>query len=382
MSPKYCASIFLIGALAVATPATAVLTVDPADPRLTHDSITGLTWLDVDQTIGLSYDQVEADVGGWITAGFRHATAAEVCDLFNNYLPHVISPCPSPIIESVLGNHVALLGDYLGITRTFPADGLYGLYDDGAPFPDVGKANVAYNPTFSVTTALVEDDAVSSATISNTVGSFMVRAGLPVPDANTSTVPDWIHIVGTRAGVPAPGYKVTVVVRDAANNPIPGSAVIFDFSNMIDVRLCSVMPGIVNCAVFPDSRRVLAVTGPTGMASITAVGASINATGTEPGHGLGDGLIFANGVPLGKFTSPIFDQNGAVGGNGMTGADLALGQSIVSNFQLGGPYRGRMDINCDAVLSGADLAFMLAHLFTGDSASGCSAGPVFTPYCP
>lgn len=55
--------------------------LDPGDGRLTEDTDTGLVWLDVTATISLSYDEVEANEGGWIALGFRHASFAEICDL-------------------------------------------------------------------------------------------------------------------------------------------------------------------------------------------------------------------------------------------------------------------------------------------------------------
>lgn len=55
--------------------------LDPGDGLLTQDTDTGLVWLDVTATIGLSYDEVEAGAGDWIARGFRHASFAEICDL-------------------------------------------------------------------------------------------------------------------------------------------------------------------------------------------------------------------------------------------------------------------------------------------------------------
>ena len=52
----------------------------------TYDTNTGLTWLDVRLTMGVSYDNVEANyLGvGQLYAGYRHATATEVTTLFTN----------------------------------------------------------------------------------------------------------------------------------------------------------------------------------------------------------------------------------------------------------------------------------------------------------
>lgn len=52
----------------------------------THDPTTGLDWLDVTQTTGLSFDAVKAGVGGWLGAGWRLAFRHEVSDLATRYI--------------------------------------------------------------------------------------------------------------------------------------------------------------------------------------------------------------------------------------------------------------------------------------------------------
>jgi hypothetical protein len=55
---------------------------DPGDGLLTRDTDTGLDWLDLTLTFNLSYDEVAADIGVGLPAGFRHATQSEVVALF------------------------------------------------------------------------------------------------------------------------------------------------------------------------------------------------------------------------------------------------------------------------------------------------------------
>lgn len=50
----------------------------PGDGLLTRDTASRLEWLDLTQSTGLSWDQVEAGASGFLAQGFRHATAAEV----------------------------------------------------------------------------------------------------------------------------------------------------------------------------------------------------------------------------------------------------------------------------------------------------------------
>jgi len=52
------------------------------DGLLTLDTATGLEWLDVPTTVGLSVQDVLNDTGGWISAGFHLASYNELSTLF------------------------------------------------------------------------------------------------------------------------------------------------------------------------------------------------------------------------------------------------------------------------------------------------------------
>ena len=52
------------------------------DGLLTHDTETGLYWLDWSETYGLSYNDIVAGVGDWLANGFRYATLAETEAMF------------------------------------------------------------------------------------------------------------------------------------------------------------------------------------------------------------------------------------------------------------------------------------------------------------
>ena len=60
---------------AVGTAHASLIEVDlfsSGDSLLTVDKITGLAWLDLTATVGLSYDEIMAGTGGWTTdQGFR-----------------------------------------------------------------------------------------------------------------------------------------------------------------------------------------------------------------------------------------------------------------------------------------------------------------------
>ena len=54
------------------------------DGEITRDTDSGLDWLDLALTTNVSRYHIQADVGGWISDGWRHATLSEACQLFAN----------------------------------------------------------------------------------------------------------------------------------------------------------------------------------------------------------------------------------------------------------------------------------------------------------
>lgn len=52
------------------------------DGLLTRDTVTGLEWLDLTETVGLSYSAVASGAGGWTALGFSFANTTQVVTLF------------------------------------------------------------------------------------------------------------------------------------------------------------------------------------------------------------------------------------------------------------------------------------------------------------
>ena len=52
---------------------------------VTRDTVSGLDWLDLTVTAGLSYDDVVEGAGGWYPNGWRHAFHDEICDLYSQF---------------------------------------------------------------------------------------------------------------------------------------------------------------------------------------------------------------------------------------------------------------------------------------------------------
>src|SRR5262249_39635901 len=144
---------------------------------------TGLDWLDLTATRDVSYNDIEADVGGWISLGFRHATVPELCGLFGTY---ALAPSPCPGSTSQSGTRlVQTLQGFVGVT--FSDDGRLiisdGLFDDGNVSDGmVGEGTLSSSPRSGSSDAGVFEDAWFADTVSQS-GHWLVR---PVPEPSTA----------------------------------------------------------------------------------------------------------------------------------------------------------------------------------------------------
>ena len=123
---------------------------------ITRDNATGLDWLDVTESRGLSYNQVSAQFGvGGDYEGYRHATTAELDQLITNfgYIP-INSNCAFSLVNcdrdvkgeteiveymiSVLGDtldaHPDEIGDFRDVSPT-GAGYTFGLLADIPGYP-------------------------------------------------------------------------------------------------------------------------------------------------------------------------------------------------------------------------------------------------------
>lgn len=211
-----------------------------------------------------------------------------------------------------------------------------------------------------------------------------------VPDPTKSSVPSYVKVAGTQAGVPDPRATFTVTLRDFANNPIAGHTVTVDFSNCTDLVLCGAQAdgAPLDCAAKTVSR----VSNAAGQAAFIVLGGGIVAGTTlppaiAPGAERSCARVFDQATHIGTVTAVIFDPNGALpAGNGVTSLDLSIVKNDIGAAGLGAPYRGRSDHSTDGTLSAVDLAFMktvvgLALSGLG-SGSGCATAAGAASYCP
>lgn len=195
-------------------------------------------------------------------------------------------------------------------------------------------------------------------------------AAANVPSAANSTKPTQIKIVGSAASVADPYGQFTVTVRDLANNLVPNSSVVVDFSvGCTDTRIGQTQ---LFAGVVPDcpTKTVRALTDGSGVATFRIMGASNN-TGGSPGATVGCANIYADGVLLttgGALRVAILDQNGA-GGVGPGDLSLMLGDVF-------GAYKCRSDYDNTGVLGPNDVSQFLTATFLAGSNTSAS------PYCP
>ena len=188
-----------------------------------------------------------------------------------------------------------------------------------------------------------------------------------VPSAANSSVPAHVLLVG-RAGdlADTTAGAFSVVVRDAANNPVAARVVELRLINCPDARLSSqsyAPATTIRC----DTHGVLQTTNLYGEVRMTAVG------GGTPGIASATGpcaqVYAAPGILLGNVAVAYLDLDG----DGGTGSgDLSL---WLADFASGEP-RSRSDYDGDGTLSAADLSIWLGIFAAGHSDESAAT------YCP
>lgn len=194
--------------------------------------------------------------------------------------------------------------------------------------------------------------------------TFLVSAALAwaasalatTPSPGNHTIPGHIVLVGLGAAGPdsATGH-CTVTVRDLANNPVPNSVVIFDFSSCTDMAPAVDQRDprlVVTCAL----RQVSSVTDANGIARFTVLGTA-TAGPPSPLWGL---KIYADGVLLGSPRLSALERDGA---GGLTLNDLS--PWTADFFSAADPMRA--DLNGDGYVSVLDLSVWAGAYFAGSN---------------
>jgi len=164
---------------------------------VTYDTQSGLEWLDLSQTQGLSFDQVSAQLGaGGLYAGYRYATSLEAQGLLTEFGLPIVSYTTYPTntwlsnltsFDALLGLNVRGLGPAYGFEAE-TGDAVGGAYRQ-LFYGDGASMNTAMNadPTDAIAVGdrLVSSDAEVTVGFSDSyaernLSHFLVRVGVPV----------------------------------------------------------------------------------------------------------------------------------------------------------------------------------------------------------
>jgi hypothetical protein len=198
-----------------------------------------------------------------------------------------------------------------------------------------------------------------------------VGTGYPFPN---STIPCGINLVGLQNGLADPQGKITMVVRDLANNPVVGCDVSVDFSGCLpDIRIATVQPwpGLrLECTAAPGGAAAVGIvhgiTDANGIVTMSIVGGASNTVGGAPGAGFRCATVYAGAVNLGTINVGAFDQNAA---GGVNPSDVSM---VISDV-LRGVVVGRSDLNCTSSINVADISLELRASLAAQSQGIASA---------
>ena len=179
------------------------------------------------------------------------------------------------------------------------------------------------------------------------------------PDPAPSTIPQNVTLVGRDAsGQADPIGFATVVIRDLANNPVPGVDVLIDFSTTPDMRLAAAQPDpaivSVNCSSGPVLR---VVTDANGSVTFRIVGQAVGNPSTPSNSSTL--RFYSQGIYLGSAFLHAFDLDGG----GVGASDLS---AWLNDFFSGNSW-ARSDYNGSLIVDPGDLSVWLKAFFGSNS---------------
>ena len=169
--------------------------------RTTVDTVTGLEWLDLTESLNLSYNDVAAQLStGGMFEGYRYANTTEMEDLFNAFtLPQV----PPDVDHDPTAGYsfINLFGQTNEIhNRDFDRISSFGMsapyyYPTGAALMPLWGVQVTDQPRYGIgpsTSTYREPRAILPSSSEPYIGSFLVRdsnSSHAVPEIDGSTTP-------------------------------------------------------------------------------------------------------------------------------------------------------------------------------------------------
>ena len=204
---------FLVLLLLLPLSAIAAL-IDRGDSTL--DTSSGLEWLDATKTAGLSYSQVVAGSGGWLTSGWRYATGAELNTLVVNATGATMNPSLSESTALPAVETRALI-QQLGSTL----DALYlALY--GQTYEEFLNSTGSYGVYHYYTYGLLADDAVVNGETGKRLGLIFYYINNNNGDRYILSTPHY-----SMKSIDVSDYEFgSFLVRDASSISEPASLVL------------------------------------------------------------------------------------------------------------------------------------------------------------
>lgn len=207
------------------------------DSLLTRDTDTNLEWLDLSQTLNLSYDRIEADVEGWKSPGFQHASRDDVCALMNHAGLNLGSDC------DVLRMYVSICGfdtdahqAYTSLLDSYQLGGITST--DYEAYKAVIHTGWSYSRGCYGVWVSPVDPSVSETYL----GHYMYR---PIP-----TVLPVLSCIDNRFDPP---FDNTITLKKKMVRAIPIRMTLIDSDNNVITESALSAPPVVNVTYTPDS---------------------------------------------------------------------------------------------------------------------------------
>jgi hypothetical protein len=156
----------------------------PGDRLVTRDTSTGLDWVDLTESTGLSFNQIQAGAGGFLADGWRHGTGGQVCAVMSAVVSPLSPParCPGSSRGAGAPSGQTAYTDLFGATTS--AGAALGAYDDGDQSNGLtGRMILSQNGNTGDWSFGVFSNSTSvDATFGTQMGHFLMR---PVPEPST-----------------------------------------------------------------------------------------------------------------------------------------------------------------------------------------------------